>query len=774
MNATSELLLASQAGDLQFVKVWCQQNVLDQSLHITGKSMSNKTVSHTQLNSTTNVEMEMEMEIEFEMEGQMENETESQQQNTHSDMKFPQSAIQEAFEVACRNNHIPIVQFLCKHFSKIDLNPIFSYKYIFYYCQPSYHALTQFLLQQKPLPEYTLVHNKELLYTIVNKNDAHTLQSFLSLVPASWKHQIVDVFSLEMATEKGFNVIVEILLESISPWVDIHENKASLLFNALHSQDLATIQAVCSSKYTRNEDLYQMSELDMGDILEELFCAQKCDILMYLHKTFDNTKDDYENFQFNEMTFVIACEYGNIEFLCWLLHHKPTIDLSYLNEMGFRRACSGGHLKLAKWFLLANPDTDIGASNHGAFAGACRCGHLSMAKWLWTFVNDELVHPDHTTTVNSIVLNCIKNAAASSLLHHKCLTVLDWLLAVLPSVNLSCYEFDGFKHIVQTQQPKLLSWYLTHHPTFDTSMNDGSPFKLLCHYGNINLLKTFIAIRPTYDVTYDNNAGFMEAVESGHLNVCQWLCSTIQSTKAVSHPLVLTDKHFNVCCSTANRELLKWMWSFVGVQENETRTTTTVCRLVTFDMFREACASGDLDFVRWCFARKMDSWDLSEYDNILFRDAAQLDCLPIMQFLKTQKPDMDITANNHEAFKAVCTQGRSSQAAVWLQSLHRDYHLTLERYWEDGQQLSRVVSFSIHRKLVIKGDVKVHRSASAPLHESKCPICIVNDVSVKTDCGHCFCISCLRKTLRITDSKVCPLCRTDFNFCNTIQWITEE
>lgn len=671
--------------------------------------------------------------------------------------------LQQGFEIACRYNNLEVVKFYgaaCR--ALINLNPIFSYKYIFWYCQPLYQELMKLLVSWNTLEYYELLHNRELVYTIVSRSDAATLSQLLSIVPQEWRFYLVDTFAISMAAENGDSSVVQVLLESKSSTCNIHENKAGVLFNALHSQNLDTITCVCSPTYTQNQDLFLMSTTDIIDILQELFCARRHDILQFLHQTFDNTCNT-DDFLWNELTFITACEHGDTEFLMWLLHCKPSIELSYLQEKGFRDACSGGHLKLAQWFFMANPDTDAAAENDDAFARACHNGHLSVAKWLWELSQGMI---DVGQDDDLIFRKCLSNACPPMLTHAACCEVLHWLLTIRPSVNLSTYGLDGFEAVVRTENITLLQWYLRGHPSFDISLYNHRPFTIVCYQGKTSLLQAFVEQIPEYDVTVSNNVAFANAVSSGSLEVCQWILQRIQSQAAVAHPLILNDTYFNTCCTEGHRHILEWLWSLTGVPLQDSRRVG----LVTFDMFREACASGDLDFVCWCYDRRVDSLDLSKHNDILFRDAAQLNLLSIMKFLLQRKPDIDITANNHEAFKAACLPDRSPGPALWLQSLHRDYHVRVEEYWEGEHQRVRVASFSIHRQLVIEGEVLLNVGSG----QQACPICYTSAVDLLTDCGHYFCTACLEKTLRITENKGCPLCRTDFKTCKSIHWCSSS
>ena len=42
--------------------------------------------------------------------------------------------------------------------------------------------------------------------------------------------------------------------------------------------------------------------------------------------------------------------------------------------------------------------------------------------------------------------------------------------------------------------------------------------------------------------------------------------------------------------------------------------------------------------------------------------------------------------------------------------------------------------------------------------ESKCPVCMSNDVAMSTICGHNFCMLCINEWLK--DHNTCPICRS--------------
>ena len=91
----------------------------------------------------------------------------------------------------------------------------------------------------------------------------------------------------------------------------------------------------------------------------------------------------------NEVPFLIACEYGNLELVKCIISNKMFILNSkyldseiYICEHAFGIVCKNGHIDIAEWLLNINPTLNIHINNDYALQRACYSGQYNMVKWL--------------------------------------------------------------------------------------------------------------------------------------------------------------------------------------------------------------------------------------------------------------------------------------------------------------------------------------------------------------------------------------------------------
>ena len=78
----------------------------------------------------------------------------------------------------------------------------------------------------------------------------------------------------------------------------------------------------------------------------------------------------------DDCAFRMACFYGHLPIIQWLLQLKPYINISIENEYPFSIACSNGHLHLAQFLLKLKPDINISVSGECPFIDTCNNAHL--------------------------------------------------------------------------------------------------------------------------------------------------------------------------------------------------------------------------------------------------------------------------------------------------------------------------------------------------------------------------------------------------------------
>jgi|LakMenE18May11ns_1017448.scaffolds.fasta_scaffold9870044_1 ankyrin repeat protein len=84
----------------------------------------------------------------------------------------------------------------------------------------------------------------------------------------------------------------------------------------------------------------------------------------------------------------IACEYGRIDIVKWLLSLNERVDITCEDYFdAFKHACYNGNLEIAKILYDEDDNLDINYISHDEhiFECVCRSGNLKIAKWLYSF-----------------------------------------------------------------------------------------------------------------------------------------------------------------------------------------------------------------------------------------------------------------------------------------------------------------------------------------------------------------------------------------------------
>lgn len=70
-------------------------------------------------------------------------------------------------------------------------------------------------------------------------------------------------------------------------------------------------------------------------------------------------KSKHDDFPTNEYYLFIACRFGNIELVKWILYFDTSINLSIHSELPFCIACENNQLELVKWIIKYNKNLNL-------------------------------------------------------------------------------------------------------------------------------------------------------------------------------------------------------------------------------------------------------------------------------------------------------------------------------------------------------------------------------------------------------------------------------
>jgi hypothetical protein len=154
------------------------------------------------------------------------------------------------------------------------------------------------------------------------------------------------------------------------------------------------------------------------------------------------------------------------------------------------------------------------------------------------------------------------------------------------------------------------------------------------------------------------------------------------------------------------------------------------------------------------------------------------------QWLHQIKPEINISANNNEAFKSACFYGNLVMAQ-WLYQIKPEINIYADNDYvfktackknnlHIAQWLCNLSQFKYHVKISDNCIINWYIN-SIPIYQSKninitkmclCSICYETKSNIQTNCLHLYCLACIIKWH--TKSSKCPLCRQQITYMNQI------
>ena len=154
---------------------------------------------------------------------------------------------------------------------------------------------------------------------------------------------------------------------------------------------------------------------------------------------------------------------------------------------------------------------------------------------------------------------------------------------------------------------------------------------------------------------------------------------------------------------------------------------------------------------KWLLLIKPDI-NISAENDEAFREACSYGHTDIAKWLLLIKPDIDISVENDEAFREACLNGYTDVAKWFIELNPQKYVVEIIN--------GKITSFQINKTLSLLSEI-------INLNEIKeCAICYIEQSNIITNCNHEFCHRCIN--LWYTVNKNCPYCRTLLTNCNKI------
>jgi hypothetical protein len=145
---------------------------------------------------------------------------------------------------------------------------------------------------------------------------------------------------------------------------------------------------------------------------------------------------------------------------------------------------------------------------------------------------------------------------------------------------------------------------------------------------------------------------------------------------------------------------------------------------------------------QWLYQIKPDI-NISADNDEAFRYACKSDHIVMAKWLYEIKPDINISADNDEAFRFVCLHGHLNMAQWLCDLLPSKYHIEILN--------DRIINCQIN-------PISIDKSKNIHINELiKCPICDESNINVQTSCAHSYCLDCIGKWYK--NHQKCPLCR---------------
>ena len=235
-----------------------------------------------------------------------------------------------------------------------------------------------------------------------------------------------------------------------------------------------------------------------------------------------------------------------------------------------------------------------------------------------------------------------------------------------------------------------------------------------CVNGNLNRAKMLYSLG-NINIHMDNEYAFRKSCQSGYLDVAKWLYSLGNINIHIDDEFA-----FRWSCENGHLDVAQWLYSLGNIN----------IHIDDEYAFRWSCFYGHLDVAKWLYSLG----------------------------------NINIHKNDEHAFCYACRLG-NVEIAKWLASINNMYFIVIEDNeiieWKILNTIDIYVENKEFTKIITFLNIKKEQHN---LTNIECPICYdkTPDLTVKTICGHIFCIKCILIVKNLNST--CPVCRTDMEY----------
>lgn len=277
-------------------------------------------------------------------------------------------------------------------------------------------------------------------------------------------------------------------------------------------------------------------------------------------------------------------------------------------------------------------------------------------------------------------------------------------------------------------------------------------FNYVCQNGDLELAKWFLELnKEDYPVTY--STAFCDACMNNNLEVAKWLFEKIPKMKFSFH---YYDFMFQKICVPEKLEMAKFLLDVILDKMSYNYYSVALLH---------ACENGCLEIAQILLEKNPDI-DISYNSESAFLYAFYNGHLNVVKWLFSIKPTINISLDCENLFRVAILKN-NLEMAKWVYSVKPDIDIFSIDYNIDNDEINEWLKTIKKIVLPIDHTKKIDLST---IGDKKCPICYDATISVQTNCGHNFCVSCIETVYNKKSlSKRCPCCRSGLNTFYSIE-----
>lgn len=553
--------------------------------------------------------------------------------------------------------------------------------------------------------------------------------------------------------------------------------------NAIKNENFPEMASICS-----NEDNLKIISPETSKLFNFAFKKNNIKIV----KWFLTFKPSF-NIEIDQNLLYSQYQNNKFEIIKIYLEYNPKCDISII----LKQSLCQGNIEFSNYLLQINPQFEIDST---IIKKICEKNHVEML--------DYLFNKNNQLSKDIKIYKSIDN-----------IEILKVFIKYNPEFLKQIIEKENLIH--QEERLEMIEEYNLSTEIHEIRTNF---FIEQCRTNNFEIAKYIYEIYP--DVIKFNWA-FIWTCENGHIEIAKWLFEKRQESN-VEYPIKIWEKAFIWSCNYGKLDVIKWIYSIkpdININANEGDDDDDDHGDSDINGFTMACLRDKLDVAKWlleidsvktlsgidtfntfAFVCKYKKFH-NKYDNTHF------DPLPILKWLLEIKPDINISANNEQAFYNACYNG-SLEIAKWLLEIKPDINISIDNDYifrnscngiytnestikwlleikpdinieannheafknaceYDAIKIIRIlislnptkyyIKISDHGN-IISWKIKINyiRKETIKLKEEDiidCPICLSKKSQVITNCKHQYCFNCIKK---VNEKEYkCPMCRCE-------------